>query len=113
MVLALLLVILVCPFTLAGTLYVNANGLNPVPPFTDWSSAATNIQDAIEVANVGDRILVTNGVYRFGGRTTESTQSNRVALVKGVSVVSINGPKVTFIEGAMGQMEPRYSGEIA
>lgn len=91
-----------CPVAFAGTLFVDATNSNPVPPYSDWSTAATNIQDAIEAADVGDQILVTNGVYRFGGRSVDGIQSNRIALTKEVVVASVNGPAVTFIEGEMG-----------
>ncbi|MCW5555522.1 MAG: hypothetical protein KIS67_25590, partial [Verrucomicrobiae bacterium] len=42
--------------------YVSLAG-GHVPPFTDWTSAATNIQEAIDTASEGDVIWVTNGVY--------------------------------------------------
>lgn len=87
----------------AAIRFVNHANPSPEPPYANWASAATNIQDAIDAAGFRDQILVTNGVYRFGGRTAESAQSNRVALVKEVTVSSINGPDVTLIEGALGE----------
>jgi hypothetical protein len=79
---------------------VDAAGLNPVAPYTTWATAATNIQDAIEASESGDIVLVTNGIYSFGGESEDGVITNRVTLDKPIRVQSVNGPWVTTIEGA-------------
>lgn len=69
-------------------------------PFTDWASAATNIQAAIDVADAGDVVWVTNGIYNTGGKVMAGDLTNRVVLDKALTVRSVNGPFATFIEGA-------------
>jgi len=79
---------------------VDAAGVNPIPPFSTWATAATNIQDAIDLATAGDIVLVTNGVYATGGKVMARSPTNRVVLNKAVTVKSVNGPWVTIIQGA-------------
>ena len=51
----------------ATTHFVDVNSTNAAPPFTSLATAATNIQDAVDVAVAGDEVVVTNGVYPGGG----------------------------------------------
>jgi len=86
--------------TAAAVLYVDVNSANPTPPYTNWASAATNIQDAVNLASTGDQILVTNGIYQYGGAFYSG--SNRVYIAKAIIVQSVNGPAATIIEGEQG-----------
>src|ERR1039458_3195621 len=79
--------------------YVNLSNTAPVSPFTNWITAATNIQDVIDVANAGDFIVVSNGTYNTGGRVVFGTMTNRVVINKAVTVQSVNGSAATIIAG--------------
>ncbi len=82
-----------------GTHYVDVNGASPASPFTNWTTAARTIQDAVDVAAPGDEIVVTNGVYATGGRAVYGTSLNRVAVNKAVTIRSARGPQFTSIQG--------------
>lgn len=75
---------------LAITRYVDASCATPVSPYTNWASAATTIQAAVNAAATGDEILVAPGTYLLSGNpvtippektlTLRSTQS-RAAVI--------------------------------
>jgi hypothetical protein len=82
--------------------YVDFNSTNALSPYTDWSIAATNIQDAVDASGESDIVLVTNGVYNVGQRDVGDGPS-RVAITNRITLVSANGPQLTVIEGSSGR----------
>src|SRR5437899_10127759 len=79
--------------------YVDPGSAGPVPPFSDWSTAATNIQDAVDAAGPGDQVLVTDGSYFAGSRVSNDGTTNRVAVTNAITLQSVNGAAVTTIDG--------------
>ncbi len=82
----------------ADTHYVDLNSTNSIPPYTSWSTAASNIQDAVDVSVDGDQIIVNNGIYNSGFRTIYGA-TNRLAVNKAITVQSLSGAGGTIIDG--------------
>ena len=78
------------------THYVSLSGSH-ISPFTNWATAATNIQAAVDVADTGDLVLVTNGTYRGVGGVTNGT--NVVVIAKAITLQSVSGAGQTTIDG--------------
>jgi nitrous oxidase accessory protein NosD len=72
----------------AATLYVSLGSPNATPPYTNWATAATSIQQAVGAAAAGDEVVVTDGVYAGG-----------LAVDKPLRLRSVNGPQFTVING--------------
>jgi hypothetical protein len=84
----------------AATYYVDINSPNPTPPYTNWNTASTDIQSAINLTTNGDLVLVNDGVYETGGETENGYNlTNRVVLDRSITVQSANGPLATVIAG--------------
>ena len=83
----------------ATTYYVDVNSANPTPPYTSWSTAATSIQTALNLAAPGDFVWVSNGVYKAGNTISIGGAANRVAVTNAITLQSVNGPGVTVIDG--------------
>src|SRR6266498_3771672 len=86
----------------ADVRYVDVDSTNSTPPYANWATAATNIQDAVDAAVAGDEIVVTNGIYATGGRAVANGDfpvNHRVAAEKLLTLRSLNGPKFTTIDG--------------
>jgi len=90
---ALVVTLLTGLSALADTHYVSVNSTNPVPPYTNWATAANVIQDAVDAATTNDTVLVTNGTYLLSA----TVEVSDATLVK-----SVSGPASTIIDGGGG-----------
>ena len=96
---ALFLIIFVSQNLFADTHYVSKTGAN-ISPFISLENAANIIQYAVDVASVGDTVLVNDGVYDSGGGINPGYScSNRVVITNDITVKSLNGLKKTTILG--------------
>jgi hypothetical protein len=89
------------PMNDPATLLVWQNSPSPTPPYLSWATAATNIQDAVDIAMPGETVLVTNGVYAVGQRDVGGGPS-RVTVSNAIMLLSVNGPSATVIDGGGG-----------
>lgn len=90
-----------CEGVLPANRYVALN--NPgTAPYTNWATAAPDIQSAIDVSRADDTIWVSNGLYETGSKLTFDDVLNRVAVTNAIVIRSVNGPGTTAIRGEAG-----------
>lgn len=91
-----------CAFRLSAAVYhVDAARPDDAGDGASWATAKKTIQAAVDASTTGDTVLVTNGVYNTGVRPTPNYDlNNRVLISKAITVRSVNGSAVTFIEGS-------------
>ncbi len=70
--------------------YVAVGNTGAQAPYTNWTTAATCIQDAVSVAANGDTVLVTNGLYLL---------TSEIELSRSITVRSVNGAEATVVDG--------------
>jgi len=68
-------------------LFVSVSNATPVAPYTNWTTAATNIQAAVNAASNGDTVWVTNGVYA------------PLTCSKTITIRSVKGAGATVVDG--------------
>jgi len=88
-----LLMVVNCP---ADTHYVVTNGtpgVTPVDPYTNWTTAGTNIIDVVNAAMTSAptrMVWVSNGTYYL---------TNQVQITNALTLQSVNGRNVTIVDG--------------
>ena len=92
--------------------YVSLSSANPAPPYTKWSTAATNIQDAVGAAQNGEIVVAADGIYKLGSTIIYGQEANRVALTNAITLLGLYGPQSTVIVGGI-QMRCVYVGSNA
>ena len=96
----MLLALLLPTLSWGGTWYADATRPDDSGAGTSWTTAKKTIQAAVDAALDGDSILVTNGIYCSGGAQMPGfSLSNRLYIAKAVTVQSVNGAEVTYIDG--------------
>ena len=86
----------------AATVYVDVNRPDDSGDGRSWETAKHTIQAAVNLAAIGDTVLVAPGVYDegWGCPTGEPDYRNRVYLPRGITLKSTQGADVTHIVGA-------------
>jgi hypothetical protein len=84
-----------CP---AANHYVSLESTNAMPPYATWATATPVIQEALLAADAGDTVVVSNGVHN-SWEASVGSELFRVAITKAITLLSVNGPQFTVIDG--------------
>lgn len=80
------------------TIYVAENGDDDQEDVgTSWDKAYRTIQLAVDAAEEGDTVLVGDGTYY----ALDNSAACVLQITNGISVVSVNGPAKTVIDGIL------------
>ncbi len=108
------LLVLLAQTSSGAILHVKKANPTAAEPYDNWTTAAADIQTAINYASVGDHVVVAAGLYDSGGvkgYPSGTTLTNRVAITKAIVVRSAdNDPTTTIIQGAL---DPATNGPAA
>lgn len=99
----------------AAELYVDQNSTSPEDPYSDWTSAAKTIQEAIGVASAGDTVYIAAGTYTADENSIEEYDAvNVVHSTIELSLIGVtnNGPVIIDGEGANRGVCLRKTGAI-
>jgi hypothetical protein len=89
----------------AEMLCVWSGSSTPEAPYTNWQTAAHDIQTALDIAEPGDTVRVANGEYA-NGLVYVAGMPTRVCITSAVTVESVGGPLCTIIKGSGAQGTP-------
>jgi hypothetical protein len=89
----------------ATTYYVDINSPDPTPPYTNWNTASTGIQSALNQTTNGDLVLVNPGIYFSGGYTSPPDAAlesvlTAVVITNAIALEGVNGAGATIINGS-------------
>ena len=84
-----ILIFLISSKMFAVTNYVSLTG-NHVPPFINWTDAATNIQAAVGASASNNVVLVNDGTYY---------PADQIFITNSIIVKSVNGTEKTIVDG--------------
>ncbi len=92
--------------------YVALGNPQAAAPYTNWATAAADIQSAIAVSLADDTVWVSNGIYATGSVAGLGEVLHRIAITNPIVVRSVNGPGTATIQGESG-MRCAYVGANA